>query len=324
MKKTSDVPRVFPVFVSISLTVILCGVFAVEAKQTNLKKNGYQVLKTPVPSESPVMPKSSRNPQINQHGDVVWEGYDEHDWEIFLYSKGKIIQITDNDYDDRNPQINSKGQIVWEGYDGNDWEIFLYSGGKITQITDNEYDDRNPRINPKGEIVWHGFDGRDDQVFLYSKGTITQMTDSEYHDPNAEINAKEQIVWEGSDGHDLEIFLYSNGTITQITDNEYDDYSPRINSKGQIVWHGFDGHDDQIFLYSEGTTTKITNVPMATGPLTGWTPSVGYFQTGSAVFSSPAIDLDGTIYVSSADNNLYAINPDGTQKWAFLWISAIY
>ena len=35
------------------------------------------------------------------------------------------------------------------------------------------------------------------------------------------------------------------------------------------------------------------------------------------VTSSPAIGSDGTIYVGSSDNNLYAINPDGSKKWAF-------
>ena len=33
--------------------------------------------------------------------------------------------------------------------------------------------------------------------------------------------------------------------------------------------------------------------------------------------SSPAIGRDGTIYVGSLDNSLYAINPDGSQKWEF-------
>ncbi len=42
------------------------------------------------------------------------------------------------------------------------------------------------------------------------------------------------------------------------------------------------------------------------------------FATGGDVVSSPAIGSDGTIYVGSDDKNLYAINPDGTQKWAFL------
>ena len=46
------------------------------------------------------------------------------------------------------------------------------------------------------------------------------------------------------------------------------------------------------------------------------------FTTGN-LLSSPAIGVDGTIYVGSYDNKLYAINPDGTEKWHFIigsWI----
>jgi outer membrane protein assembly factor BamB len=41
------------------------------------------------------------------------------------------------------------------------------------------------------------------------------------------------------------------------------------------------------------------------------------FMTGNYVWSSPAIGSDGTIYTDSGDNKLYAINPDGTEKWSF-------
>jgi outer membrane protein assembly factor BamB len=41
------------------------------------------------------------------------------------------------------------------------------------------------------------------------------------------------------------------------------------------------------------------------------------FITGGGVDSSPAIAADGTIYAGSNDGNLYAVNPDGTEKWAF-------
>ncbi len=41
------------------------------------------------------------------------------------------------------------------------------------------------------------------------------------------------------------------------------------------------------------------------------------FQTGNDVWSSPAIGSDGTVYVGSNDDKLYAINPDGTKKWEF-------
>lgn len=41
------------------------------------------------------------------------------------------------------------------------------------------------------------------------------------------------------------------------------------------------------------------------------------FPTGDRVISSPAIAQDGTIYIGSEDFNLYAINPNGTLKWKF-------
>ena len=40
-------------------------------------------------------------------------------------------------------------------------------------------------------------------------------------------------------------------------------------------------------------------------------------SSGDLIFSSPAIGLDGTIYVGSYDINLYAINPDGSLKWKY-------
>jgi hypothetical protein len=41
------------------------------------------------------------------------------------------------------------------------------------------------------------------------------------------------------------------------------------------------------------------------------------FPTGGAVESSPIVDLDGTIYVGSTDGKVYAIDPNRTQKWFF-------
>jgi len=41
------------------------------------------------------------------------------------------------------------------------------------------------------------------------------------------------------------------------------------------------------------------------------------FTTGSYVDTSQAIGADGTIYVGSTGGKFYAINPNGTQKWAF-------
>src|SRR3989339_325917 len=41
------------------------------------------------------------------------------------------------------------------------------------------------------------------------------------------------------------------------------------------------------------------------------------FLTGAEIYSSPAIGIDGTVYVGSLDSYLYAIYPDGTLKWKY-------
>ena len=40
------------------------------------------------------------------------------------------------------------------------------------------------------------------------------------------------------------------------------------------------------------------------------------FQMGTEFNATPAIGSDGTIYIGSTNDNLYAINPDGTEKWS--------
>lgn len=44
-----------------------------------------------------------------------------------------------------------------------------------------------------------------------------------------------------------------------------------------------------------------------------WQYQTGWFADNS----SPAVGLDGTVYVGSADSYLYAFNPDGTVKWQY-------
>ena len=40
------------------------------------------------------------------------------------------------------------------------------------------------------------------------------------------------------------------------------------------------------------------------------------FESGTEFNATPAIGADGTIYIGSTNDNLYAINPDGTEKWS--------
>lgn len=41
------------------------------------------------------------------------------------------------------------------------------------------------------------------------------------------------------------------------------------------------------------------------------------FQTGGEVFGSAAVAADGSVFVGSRDGKLYALRPDGSEKWSF-------
>jgi len=73
------------------------------------------------------------------------------------------------------------------------------------------------------------------------------------------------------------------------------------------------GHGDWwMYLHDPQHTGRSSFV----GP--GTAQQKWVFATGNVIASSsPAIGLDGTIYIGSINNNLYAVNPDGSMKWAF-------
>jgi outer membrane protein assembly factor BamB len=59
-----------------------------------------------------------------------------------------------------------------------------------------------------------------------------------------------------------------------------------------------------------------------TGPATNalkWSYSVG-----SAVYSSPAITADGTVYVGTETGSIFAVNPDGSPKWIRSTLGPVY
>ena len=48
------------------------------------------------------------------------------------------------------------------------------------------------------------------------------------------------------------------------------------------------------------------------------------YQTGNAIESSPAIGINGTIYIGSFDQKIYAVYPDGTTAWSIPTGGAIF
>ena len=208
-----------------------------------------------------------RYPQINDNGEVVWQGSDGLDDEIFFYDGTSTTQLTNDAHENLEPQINDAGWVVWQGCDGEDcpyglgdYEIFLHDGTNTTQLTDNAYYDYPPQINDNGWVVWQESDGSDVEIFLYDGASTTQLTDNGQDDRSPQINDSGWVVWYGGVGTDFEIFLYDGASTIQLTNNDYDDYYPQINDDGYVVWWGGDLFGgEEIFLYDGATTTQLTN-----------------------------------------------------------------
>ncbi|MGD8765109.1 MAG: PQQ-binding-like beta-propeller repeat protein, partial [Desulfobacteraceae bacterium] len=80
------------------------------------------------------------------------------------------------------------------------------------------------------------------------------------------------------------------------------DNVPALNSDASVVY--FVSKDNNLYAVNTADGTEIWRFPIPTEP--------------DELDSSPTIDpADGTIYVGADDFNVYAINPDGTEKWRF-------
>ncbi|WP_307903901.1 beta-alanine-activating enzyme beta-propeller domain-containing protein [Haliovirga abyssi] len=117
----------------------------------------------------------------------------------------------------------------------------------------------------------------------------------------------------------------SDGEVKEVTIDWGD------NTTSLTITSGFDNIIKEHIYSSEGTfTIKVTakndDGAISSEALNVKAPSKlkWSYKTGDWV-SSPAIGSDGTIYVGSSDNKLYAINPDGTLKWSYLtgyWVTS--
>jgi outer membrane protein assembly factor BamB len=96
--------------------------------------------------------------------------------------------------------------------------------------------------------------------------------------------------------------------------------SPTVDTKGtadpgdDVIYVG----DDDWYVYAFRPAARLAD-PIPVPPL-GTFPGPGEwrFRTNGEIESSAAIDPnDGTIYIGSDDGNVWAINPNGTEKWRF-------
>ncbi|HYW78151.1 MAG TPA: GEVED domain-containing protein, partial [Thermoguttaceae bacterium] len=207
---------------------------------------------------------------------IVWEGHDGNDWEIFLYDGTSVLQLTDNETDDHFATV-SGDNVVWSGFDGKDDEIFLYDGTTVRQLTNNNVNDNEPQVSDVAVVWWIGDDipnNGDQQIYYYdiaagaaNPGVYAPVNISIGFNDNRDPRISgANVVWSGYDGYDEEIYHYDGVTTTQLTDNSTKDRRPEIDGL-DIVWEGYDGEDYEIFVHTLdpvlgagfGTTRQVTN-----------------------------------------------------------------
>ncbi len=173
---------------------------------------------------------------INDNGQVVWQQYAENtDTDIFLYSNGTTIDISQSDGEENFPKINNFGQVVFESWDppASDWKtkIVLWDGTKTKTIAiDPELNCYLPIIegktvyytksSPNGSYIY-GVNVDDNSNFkidveISSSSTPKGMASSYW------LNNGRMILT----SNDFKIYLYENETLTQLSENGVTSYNP--------------------------------------------------------------------------------------------------
>jgi beta propeller repeat protein len=235
---------------------------------------------------------------------VVWDGVDGGDYDIYLYNidANQTTQLTNNDLGEWSPYA-SDSHVVWYGFDGEDYEIYLYdiATGETVQITNNSSEDIDPQVDGS-YVVWMGREVGEYDVYLYDMetGQTTQLTDTFYGEFDCRISGS-YVVWYGLDGWDFEIYLYKieSDELLKLTDNEKDDFSPEISGSG-VVWYGSDGTNWEIYMYdietdeifelTDNTTTDY--FPDISSKSVAW---YGYGGMDFDIFfAGPVADIDAS------------------------------
>jgi hypothetical protein len=93
----------------------------------------HRIVKTDATAEYTVLRLTDnefhdKESRITDNSDVVWDGFDGNDYEIFMYERrlDQVWQMTDNFCNDLCPTINNNGDIAWRQDDGETMRILFY------------------------------------------------------------------------------------------------------------------------------------------------------------------------------------------------------
>ncbi|WP_321506272.1 PKD domain-containing protein [uncultured Methanoregula sp.] len=198
-----------------------------------------------------------------------------------------------------SPAIGTDGTIYFTG--GNTFYAITDNGATPTEkwtVGTGSNQASSPAIGDDGSVYFGG------STYLY-KFTSDGSQKWRYQPPSGMGITTPTI------GNDGTIYLTSGSYFIALTDNG-DSYtvkwSPTLSGTNLPESIGL-GSDGTLYVAKAGTLYAFTD--NGASYTQKWAFSASTFKT------SPAIGADGTIYIGSDDYNVYAIKPDGTQKWVY-------
>jgi hypothetical protein len=210
------------------------------------------------------------NPRINSAGQVVWEAYDGHDTEIFLWNGGSVQQLTDNDRNDYGASLNDAGQVAWGTgppvWDTGPGDLSFWDGASVRVIAHNTSNDSQPQLNQAGQIAWIGIADDGSQIFLWDGAAVRQLSHSFTHPFSPRLNNRGQIVWLGDAlGNISYVYLWDGTSVRFLGNARKEGDPPQINDAGQVVWHGQspDGLRQWVYLWDRGNLRILAELSLS-------------------------------------------------------------
>lgn len=219
---------------------------------------GYEIV------EFSVNDRMTRQPAMNDCGEIVYVKDRFEDSRVYLYDNGKITRLTD--YNEGRGvavgDINNSGTIVWNQafrQQPQSSEIVVWQDGKESILDEG----RLPVVNNVSHMAWQSFRQvtcNFEQDIMYFDGVnITAITANRLNNQGVQINNHDWIVWYRGDfcvnPWVSDVLLFVDGTVEVLPSTDTQNHTTDVNDFGQVVW----GSKDGIHLWENGVTRLLTD-----------------------------------------------------------------